>query len=869
MEYLFDDVTRQAAKGDNVVIVLRDLNPDDQLILPNGNKINVKYTALEGHRIAFSKISKGDKILSWELPFGYALQDVHPGEALFNIAVLNDLKKRDLDISIPGSPNFEDWTQPFSINDSGIKETSQVPVTHPNLFFQGYRRSQKRGSGIRNHVVVLGTSSRVTAFIKLLSSTLPDQFLQSSDSFDRVIAVHHSEGGGFKKENNHDLVLRTLSGWVIHPNISSILLIDHGEEAINNNALFDYLKAENYPVNETHVQNMSIANRQVKDCLHEAREYITAMVQRASKEKRSSCPISDLKIALQCGGSDAFSGMSGNPLAGLLAKELIQHGGSANLAETSELIGAESYVLQKVKNLQVAQKFLNTIDRFQSMAHWHGHSAEGNPSGGNLFRGLYNISVKSIGAANKKHPDLRLDEIIDYGEPMTESGFYFMDSAGNDLESIAGQVASGCQLVLFITGNGSITNFPFVPTLKIVTTSSRFRMLEMDMDINAGEYLDGTPLMSLKEKYFDLIIRTCEGRMTVGEKAGHSQAQIWRNWHMNSKEQLDTALNLSLPSGIPLEISWPKDPNENESQNKEISKALTNRLEKSVIVPTSLCSSEVASQIAKGLNDEMQTEKIIALSHTEGCGVSRGPSEELFIRTMVGYALHPSVNSVLFLEHGCEKTHHSEFQNFLSSLNKNPESFTWESIQSGGGLNNARARIKEWALIQEEADSRRQNQADDGVLRQPCLGIFTLEGNTDKQWAVALLNLVRLVIEDFSGNVIIAETDPFLQFLISNKYLRQEIAPSLRYGECPKKRHGFHIMETQTNDSVEILTGLGASGMTHAFLDSKSLENNFTPPPLSQLVLWGGDTEEFYLSSGIPHSHRPFQVTRGHQGFSL
>ena len=154
-------------------------------------------------------------------------------------------------------------------------------------------------------------------------------------------------------------------------------------------------------------------------------------------------------------------------------------------------MGAEHYVLQNVKDLDTASTFLDTIARFKERASWHGHSAEGNPSGGNNFRGLYNIAIKSIGAAMKRHPDVRLDHVIDYSQSMADPGYYFMDSPGNDLESIAGQVASGANMIFFVTGNGSITNFPFVPTIKIVTTSERYSLLEKDMDVNAGAYLDG------------------------------------------------------------------------------------------------------------------------------------------------------------------------------------------------------------------------------------------------------------------------------------------------------------------------------------------------------------------------------------------
>ena len=121
---------------------------------------------------------------------------------------------------------------------------------------------------------------------------------------------------------------------------------------------------------------------------------------------RSPQPYTALSIAQQCGGSDAFSGVSGNPCAGEACKLLIQHGGQAVLAETDELMGAESYVLKHVKDLDTAKKFLGVVNRFKERLAWHGQSAESNPSGGNNYRGLYNIGLKSLGAAKKKHADV-------------------------------------------------------------------------------------------------------------------------------------------------------------------------------------------------------------------------------------------------------------------------------------------------------------------------------------------------------------------------------------------------------------------------------------------------------------------------------
>ena len=133
---------------------------------------------------------------------------------------------------------------------------------------------------------------------------------------------------------------------------------------------------------------------------------------------------------------------------------------------------------------------------------------------------------------------MRVDRVIEYAQPMRGGGFYFMDSPGNDLESVAGQVAAGANMIFFTTGNGSITNFPFVPTIKFVTTTNRFNLLSKDMDVNAGAYLDGTPMDELGQEVFERTLRAASGEKTVGERAGHSQVSIWRDWKQTSSEHL-------------------------------------------------------------------------------------------------------------------------------------------------------------------------------------------------------------------------------------------------------------------------------------------------------------------------------------------
>ena len=263
---------------------------------------------------------------------------------------------------------------------------------------------------------------------------------------------------------------------MIHPNVGAVLAVDRGTEAISGQMLKNYMQKYCYPLNKV-LHRFETLTGSFNDDLKRNELIVTEWLDPVNKFSRQVMPGDKLNIALQCGGSDSYSGISGNPLAANVVKELISFGGRASIAETDELIGSEPYLLQNVRDIETARTFLNMIKRFEERTGWHGQSVDANPSGGNKYRGIYNIVLKSIGAARKRNPDVRLDYAINYAIRMEDPGFYFMDSPGNDLESIAGQVAAGGNLIFFITGNGSITNFPFVPTIKIVTTTKRFELV--------------------------------------------------------------------------------------------------------------------------------------------------------------------------------------------------------------------------------------------------------------------------------------------------------------------------------------------------------------------------------------------------------
>ncbi|MEM6429864.1 MAG: UxaA family hydrolase, partial [Deinococcota bacterium] len=706
-------VARLSDDASNVAIALSTLTAGTR-VKHQDSVFSLSHTVLTGHRFAVKDIAIGEQLTSWGLPFGRANRAISAGDYVSNASTLEALSLRDVDAEFPRDANFEDDMHAYSLNPASFEPASQVPRHDLTAVFEGYPRRDDRGKlvrgvGTRNMIVLLGTSSRTASFVRQLERRLNAANKVSEDGLEDglegIVAVAHTEGGSRDVPNNLEQTLRTLAGFMTHPNVAACLAVDMPSDALNNARLKDYLSTHNYPLDTLPHAFMSLQDS-FSASLERAEQMVTAWLPAVREQCREAMPLSHLKVALQCGGSDAFSGISGNPLAAWVAKEIIQHGGSANLAETDELIGAESYVLQHVKDVATAQQFLDMVARYKQFAASHGTSAEGNPSGGNKFRGLYNIVLKSIGAANKKHPDVRLDAVINYGQPMTDPGFYFMDSPGNDLESIAGQVAAGCNLIFFITGNGSITNFPFVPTLKIVTTSTRFELLHNDMDVNAGAYLDGTPLDEVGRDTFNLSLQVASGERSVGEQAGHSQVQLWRNWQQAREEKPDEVRLEQLKArerrqdGHPIPIcppasTWSRTFTMTHADDRAMVEPL------GLLLPTSLCSGQIARMAAERLNQKLTEmspiRRFVPLVHTEGCGVSSGSSEALFARTFVGYLRHPAVRMALLLEHGCEKTQNDTMRHYLQDAGVDAGAFGWASVQLDGGIASVLTNMDAWA----------------------------------------------------------------------------------------------------------------------------------------------------------------------------
>ncbi len=823
-----ETISRLPAPGDNVAIAIRRLEAGEVLALASGPRA-LPHTVLEGHRFAVKTVAVGEPLLSWGLPFGFALSSIAPGDYVSNASMLAALAVRQLGAaSLPAQANFRDADEAFQLDERTIRRGADLTPAQPARTFAGYRRPGTRGVGTRNVIAIIGTTSRTASFARQLTARL-QVLARVHPSLDGIVAIAHTEGGGTREPNNTLEILRALAGFMVHPNVGAVLAIDYGVEPITNARLASFMCEHGYPLDAVPHAFLTL-NHGLATGLAEGERIVRGWLPGVSAARRTEESLSHLRIALQCGGSDAFSGVSGNPLAGAIVHEAIRHGGSGILTEIDETMGAEGYLLKNVRDLATARAFMGRLDAFRAKLAWHGLTPESNPSAGNKFRGLYNIALKSLGAVHKKDPRTRLDHVIDYAAPFSAPGFALMDGPGNDLEGIAGQVGCGCNLILFVTGNGSITNFPFVPTLKITTTTRRHTLLTHEMDINAGRYLDGEPFEQVTADAFELLIATASGKKSKGEHAGHSQVSLWRNWAQTDTSRLAELHARVAPDGKPLQAGRVFAPplktsrdSEGGSQTRPTPGPLhlfltadgrhaTERI--ALVLPTSLCSTQIARLAADRLNAKQLgraqgISRFVGFTHTEGCGFGGPTMYELLHRTYRGYLTHPNVAAALLLEHGCEKVPNDVLRHHFNAAGLATAQFGFASVQLDGGIEKVLAKIEAWFTEKFTAlPPAATSLTDLGALSLAFLTAAPVAAST----ATALAKIAHAVLAG-GGTMLLVESDPLLAHADFRAALLGSTTPhaTLSYGE-PVRTAGLHIVASESEHWVENLTGLAGNG---------------------------------------------------------
>ena len=330
--------------------------------------------------------------------------------------------------------------------------------------------------------------------------------------------------------NGLALLRRTMTGYAAHPNLAAVLVVGLGCEV---NQIPDWLKEaglEAGPQLRTMVIQESGGTRKT---VERGVSMVREMIPDFKSIQRQTVPASHLTLGLECGGSDAYSGITANPSLGAAADLLVRHGGTTILSETPEIYGAEHLLTRRAVSEKVGRKIVDLIKWWEDYTMRNKAEMNNNPSPGNKAGGLTTILEKSLGAVAKGGTS-PLQQVYQYAETVTSKGFVFMDSPGYDPVSVTGQVAAGANVVCFTTGRGSVFGCKPAPSLKLAPTSTMYRHIEEDMDVNCGEVLDGgKSVQQMGEEIFQLILDTASGKPSKSEAQGFGDHEFLP-WQMGA-----------------------------------------------------------------------------------------------------------------------------------------------------------------------------------------------------------------------------------------------------------------------------------------------------------------------------------------------
>jgi altronate hydrolase len=502
---------------------LMRLHPDDNVLvvrqpLALGHELpefglRLKAQVPAGHKIAARRIAAGERVRKYNVVIGAATRDIEAGEHVHghNLALVDEYR----------DPAF----------GADVKPVAYVPEAE-RAQFMGYVRHEpgREGRvGTRNFIALIATvNCSATAIHKAAAHFTPER-LAAYPNVDGVVAFAQSSGCGMSSPSEHfDLLRRTIAGYATHANVAAALVVGLGCER---NQVADLITSQglgDQPQVRGYVMQESGGTRATVAALVQA---IEALLPAANAAQRTPCSAAHLKVGLECGGSDGFSGISANPALGAAMDILVRHGGTAILSETPEIHGVEFMLTRRAISPEVGQKLLDRLAWWAEYTKGHNAQFNGVVGHGNQAGGLANIFEKSLGSA-MKGGSTPLMAVYRYAEPITQHGFVFMDSPGYDPVATTGQIASGANLICFTTGRGSMFGSKPAPTIKLASNTPMFQRLEEDMDINCGAVVDGDcDVQQMGQRIFEHILRTASGERSKSELLGLGDHEFVP-WHL-------------------------------------------------------------------------------------------------------------------------------------------------------------------------------------------------------------------------------------------------------------------------------------------------------------------------------------------------
>src|SRR5215207_417213 len=490
------------------------LHPKDSVVIARGSllpgtPVAEGVAAVErippGHKVAVVPVAPGEPVRRYNQIIGFATQAIAPGQ---HVHVHN--------------LGMGDFVKDYAFG----ADAKPTVYADERATFEGYRRPDGR-IATRNYIGIL-TSVNCSAHV---AGLVADAFkrhpftgfepLQDFPNVDGVVALTHKTGCGMAAGEGLQLLRRTLAGYARHPNFSHVIVLGLGCEV---NQISELLREHKLT---DRIRNMDIQSMGgIRKTVEAGLGFVREVLKESNQVSRQTVPAHYLNVALQCGGSDGYSGVSANPALGVASDLVVRNGGTVILAETTETYGAEHLFTRRAVSREVGEKLVDLMRWWEEYTHKHGEEINANPSPGNKAGGLTTIIEKSLGAMAKAG-STNLVEVVKYAEAVTQKGFLFMDTPGFDPVAATGQVAGGANVVCFTTGRGSVFGCKPAPSIKIATNTALFQRMDEDMDINCGAILNGEETVQESgERIFERILRVASGERTKSEQYDFGSAEF-------------------------------------------------------------------------------------------------------------------------------------------------------------------------------------------------------------------------------------------------------------------------------------------------------------------------------------------------------
>jgi altronate dehydratase len=484
---------------DNVAVALKDIAKGTDL--PDFGLVT-QDTIPSGHKVALVGLDQGVPVRRYGQMIGMATAPIAAGAHVHSHNL-----------------GMGDHRQDYAFG----ADCRPLPQIAEARSFMGYHRADGK-VGTRNYLGILTSvncSGSVARFIA--EAAEKSGLLDAFPNVDGVVPIVHGTGCGMSFGEGYQALHRTLQGYARNPNFGGILLVGLGCEVLQIPDLVGKgrMRVDNNFRAMT-IQQTGGTRRTIEKGLAVLRE----MAEVANAASRAPAPVSHLTVALQCGGSDGYSGITANPALGYASDLLVRHGGTTILSETPEIYGAEHLLTRRAVAPEIGEKLVARIRWWEDYTSRNGGEMDNNPSPGNKRGGLTTILEKSLGAV-AKGGTAPLAGVYEYAEQVVTPGFNYMDSPGYDPASVTGQIASGATLVVFTTGRGSVSGYKPSPCIKLATNTDMYTRMSEDMDLNCGDIItDGVSVEAKGTELFELLIRVASGERTRSEELGFGGAEF-------------------------------------------------------------------------------------------------------------------------------------------------------------------------------------------------------------------------------------------------------------------------------------------------------------------------------------------------------